>query len=970
MIRNCQVNHLNNPLGFRMENPLIFHWVAEDLPGKKTAASRIVVHELSRTDEKITVAADTGFAQLDSLAAPVEVPLKPETRYAWTVTVRTDTGAEETSPEQYFETGHSGEPWHAKWIGCDDDEPRHPVFSKEIRPSGRVVRARLYITGLGLYEAAIDGKKIGDEFLAPGCNNYSSWVQVQTYDVTDRIGGPCMLSVTLGNGWYKGRFGFTDLQAPWYGNSWKLLAELVLSYEDGTTASIGTDESWQVTRSNITFSNIYDGEQRDDTLSSVPAVPARLTDAPEAEITDRLSVPVTISTELPVKEKIITPKGETVMDMGQNLAGIFRLKLHHPARGSRIHLQFGEVLQDDCFYRGNLRSAKAECWYTSDGSDVTLQPTFTFYGYRYVKIEGVPDVDPADFTALALTSDMHRTGALTTGDEKINRLIANADWSRMDNFIDVPTDCPQRDERMGWTGDAEVFCPTALFQSDATAFYRKFLYDLRTEQQMLGGMVPVVVPSFDQKKLCGAAWSDVATIMPWTIYQFTGDASVLAESFDSMKTWVEYMRVREEDGHRWMKQFQFGDWLALDGDGKPDSVFGGTDNGFIAEVYYLYSTRITAQTAAVLGKAEEAARYDELAKNILADIRDTFFTPVGHCSIRTQTACLLSLALGLSPRPETVADDLKDLLLHSDNKLQTGFIGTPMLCEILSETGNPYLAWQILFNEEFPGWLYEVNLGATTIWERWNSLEPDGHVSSTGMNSFNHYSYGAIVTWIRERAAGLRRDPAVPGFRKVIFAPEPHARLHYADATYDSAAGRWSARWELSSEKDITIKLHVPFDCEAEVFLPNAPAEVYSDSSNPLFASVHSESSSSISASVNGDSSHSVSASAHSDGADSSSASDSGEDEVKICHVGPGDYSVSYTATAPFRRIWHASLTLRELLSYPAAACTVREVCPRAERLPAMYREFPLPEAIDAWDPNLVPAEQLKKLDEALRKVV
>ncbi len=932
MIRNCQVNHLNNPLGFRMENPLIFHWVAEGLPGKKTAASRIVVHELSRTDEKITVAADTGFAQLDSLAAPVEVPLKPETRYAWTVTVRTDTGAEETGPEQYFETGHSGEPWHAKWIGCDDDEPRHPVFSKEIHPSGRVVRARLYITGLGLYEAAIDGKKIGDEFLAPGCNNYSSWVQVQTYDVTDRISGSCTLSVTLGNGWYKGRFGFTDLQAPWYGNSWKLLAELVLSYEDGTTASIGTDESWQVTRSNITFSNIYDGEQRDDTLPPVPAVPARLTDAPEGKITDRLSVPVTISTELPVKEKIITPKGETVMDMGQNLAGIFHLKLHHPARGSRIHLQFGEVLQDDCFYRGNLRSAKAEYWYTSDGSDVTLQPMFTFYGYRYVKIEGVPDVDPADFTALALTSDMYRTGALTTGDEKINRLIANADWSRMDNFIDVPTDCPQRDERMGWTGDAEVFCPTALFQSDATAFYRKFLYDLRTEQQMLGGMVPVVVPSFDQKKLCGAAWSDVATIMPWTIYQFTGDASVLAESFDSMKAWVEYMRVREEDGHRWMKQFQFGDWLALDGDGKPDSVFGGTDNGFIAEVYYLYSTRITARTAAVLGKAEEAAHYDELAKNILADIRDTFFTPVGHCSIRTQTACLLSLALGLSPRPETVADDLKDLLLHSDNKLQTGFIGTPMLCEILSETGNPYLAWQILFNEEFPGWLYEVNLGATTIWERWNSLEPDGHVSSTGMNSFNHYSYGAIVTWIRERAAGLRRDPAVPGFRKVIFAPEPHARLHYADVTYDSAAGRWSACWELRSEKDITIRLHVPFDCEAEVLLPNAPESVYSDSSNPLFASVHSE--------------------------------------VKICHVGPGDYSVSYTATTPFHRIWHASLTLRELLSYPAAARTVREVCPRVERLPAMYREFPLPEAIDAWDPNLVPADQLKKLDDALRKVV
>ena len=934
MIRNCQVCHLDNPLGFRMDDTLMFRWTAEDLPGTRTDTARIVIYELSPSGEKIAVARDTGFTHLDSLAAEIRLPLKPETRYAWNVTVRTDTGAEEAGPEQYFETGRMDIPWHARWIGCDDTDPRHPVFSKEIHPSGKVVRARLYITGLGLYEASVDGQKIGNEFLTPGCNNYSSWIQVQTFDVTDLITDGCTLSVTLGNGWYKGRFGFTVLPEPWYGNSWKLLAELVLCLDDGTEQYIGTDESWQVTRSSITFSNIYDGEHRDDTLPPVPAVPARLTDAPEGRLTDRLSVPVTVAEELPVKEKILTPAGETVMDMGQNIAGIFRLKLHHPARGKRIHLQFGEVLQDGCFYRDNLRSAKAEYWYTSDGSDTTLQPAFTFYGYRYVKIEGIENPDPADFTALVLTSSMNRTGELHTGDERINRLIANADWSRKDNFIDVPTDCPQRDERMGWTGDAEVFCPTALFESDATAFYRKFLYDLRTEQKSLGGMVPVVIPSFDQKKLCGAAWSDAATIMPWTIYQYTGDASVLRESFDSMKDWVEYMRTREEDGHRWMKQFQFGDWLALDGDGKKDSVFGGTDNGFIAEVYYLYSTRITAQSAALIGRDEDAAAYGKLAEDILRDIRFTFFTPAGHCSIRTQTACLLSLAHGLSPRPETVASDLKDLLLHSDNKLKTGFIGTPMLCEALSETGNPYLAWQILFNEEFPGWLYEINLGATTIWERWNSLEPDGHVSSTGMNSFNHYSYGAIVTWIRERAAGLRRDPEVPGFRKVIYAPEPHIRLKYADVSYDSAAGRWSAHWELSSERAISVRLHVPFNCTADVILPKAPATVYEDRLNPLFASV------------------------------------TEEGEKRICHVGPGDYSVEYMAAEPFRRIWNTSLTLRELLSYPACARTIREVCPAAEQLPAMYREFPLPEAVDAWDPALIPEEKMKKLDEALRRVV
>ena len=277
MIRNCQVCHLDNPLGFRMDDTLMFRWTAEDLPGTRTDTARIVIYELSPSGEKIAVARDTGFTHLDSLTAEIRRPLKPETRYAWNVTVRTDTGAEEAGPEQYFETGRMDIPWHARWIGCDDTDPRHPVFSKEIHPSGKVVRARLYITGLGLYEASVDGQKIGNEFLTPGCNNYSSWIQVQTFDVTDLITDGCTLSVTLGNGWYKGRFGFTVLPEPWYGNSWKLLAELVLCLDDGTEQYIGTDESWQVTRSSITFSNIYDGEHRDDTLPPVPAVPARLT---------------------------------------------------------------------------------------------------------------------------------------------------------------------------------------------------------------------------------------------------------------------------------------------------------------------------------------------------------------------------------------------------------------------------------------------------------------------------------------------------------------------------------------------------------------------------------------------------------------------------------------------------------------------------------------------------------------------
>ena len=411
-ITNCKVNHMVNPLGFAIKKT-VFSWTVEESCGKKQTSAQI---QIWSNGKRIV---DTGWTDLDPLAAEVSVALIPRTRYVWNVAVRTDAGEEAISDLYWFETGKLDEPWQAKWIGCDDSEPRHPVFCKEIAAEKEVVSARLYICGLGLYEASWNGKKIGVEYLTPYCNNYDSWVQYQTFDVTTQLQKTGTLSVELGNGWYKGRFGFDRRQKPYYGDSWKLIAEVHITYADGTEETIGTDESWLVTRSNITFSNIYDGEQRDDTLPESAAVHAVLVDAPKGKLTARHSTPVVVQKELPVREMLHTPIGETVLDVGQNMTGSFRLAVNEPA-GTRIHLQFGEILQNGNFYRDNLRTAKAEYIYISDGKPHVLEPKFTFYGYRYVKVSGVSGLKAEDFTALVLHSALPKTGTLETGNKLVS----------------------------------------------------------------------------------------------------------------------------------------------------------------------------------------------------------------------------------------------------------------------------------------------------------------------------------------------------------------------------------------------------------------------------------------------------------------------------------------------------------------------------------------------------------------------
>lgn len=829
-IYDCKVNHLRNPLGYRMERT-VFSWKVADTKGKHQKAARLIIAK----DQQLTkIVSDSGWDEAaDSLGYEVVHNLEPRTRYYWTVSVQTDAGEEMTSEVQWYETAKNEELWSGKWITCDNTVPRHPFFEKEVHPSKEVAKARLYVSGLGLYEAYFAGEKIGSECLAPYSNNYNQWIQYQTYDVTKQVSEKGTLSILLGNGWYKGRFGSAgNEERGFYGNEWLVIAELVLTYTDGTEECIGTDESWQVRRSNIVLSNLYDGEHCDDTLPEESIETAILCEAPKGVLTERVSLPVTVHEVFQPVELIATPAGEQVFDLGQEIAGIFTLRVNEP-KGTKIHIQFGEILQNGNFYNGNLRTAKAEYIYVSNGEETIIQPHFTYYGYRYVKVQGVSELKEEDFKGLALYSEIEETGDIKTGHELVNKLVSNVRWGLKSNFIDVPTDCPQRDEKMGWTGDAQVFSPTATYLTDTYAFFAKYLYDMWQEQQEANGKVPWVVPSVGIN-MVSSVWGDAACIMPWNLYLFYGDVSILKDQFASMKAWVDYIRQVDGENHGWRREFHFGDWLSLDNStGNADDVLGATDEEFIANIYYAISAGLVAKAAAVLGYEAEQKEYQELSKEQFEIVKREYYSVTGRCCVKTQTALLLTLKYHLSDNEELTKEQLLQLFVKNGNKLNTGFIGTPIMCNVLSENGMNELAYKLFLNEDYPGWLHEVKLGATTMWERWNSVQEDGSISLTGMNSLNHYSYGSIVEWLFRHAAGLdflseenmEKGQSLVGCRKVVIQPVLDWNLKSLAATYHSPAGEYQSSWEIIDPTHVKIYVKVPFGCTAKLILPHAKEE-------------------------------------------------------------------------------------------------------------------------------------------------
>ncbi len=838
-ITELRTNHFTEPLGMYLGKP-IFSWVTNSEVDKKQTAARITVR-----NDRGDLLFDSGKqTEISSLGFEAQMKLAPRTRYTWEVTVWGDKGGV-ASASSFFETAKEEEPWAGKWIAADfEDKERQPLLKKDFSLAGKAVSARVYVCGLGIYELYLNGEKANEEYLLPGYHCYDSALEYQTFDVTSLLKkGDNTIGLSLGPGWYKGDIVF-DRFHNLYGDTMQAVCELRVKLEDGSEQVIASDESWKSYPSPVTFSNIYDGEFFDANLMTegwclpgckAPAhgvIPGKA----GAPLSARLGPKILKKHAFSPVEVIHTKKGETVLDFGQNLTGWVEFEVKEP-KGKEILISYGEVLQGGCFYRDNLRTAKSEYHYISDGVSRHVRPHFTFYGFRYVKVEGVTDLDPRDFTAFHIRSDIDPIGSIETGSAKVNRLFQNAIWGEFDNFLDVPTDCPQRDERLGWTGDAAIISSTACKNLYMPAFFHHFIENVRREQAHFDGSVPFFVPTPKVKwpgdnwlggndKGC-AIWSDVATMMPWAVYENFGDRSLLQREYPVMKAWVERVRRDDrEDGDRglWLRGMQLGDWLALDReDGDTQNPFGATDLAYTATAFYYYSASLTAKAAGALGYEQDAKEYEALANKIKKSFLGEYFTEDGALRIHeTQTACVISLYFKLYPENggKRVIDTLLRLLKENNMHLNTGFCGTPFLCLALTENGAQDTACDLFLNEDFPSWLYEVNLGATTVWERWNSILPDGSISGTGMNSLNHYAYGSIVDWMYRCLCGLNPTEEAPGYKKAVISPKPDPRLRFAHLTMDSASGRYAVRWHYEGET-VRYQVTVPFDCEAELHLPD-----------------------------------------------------------------------------------------------------------------------------------------------------
>lgn len=735
--------------------------------------------------------------------------------------------------------------WKAKWITPNlvEDEKKSnpsPILRTEFAVKKKIARARLYASAMGLYEMELNGKRVGDEYFTPGWTAYDFRYQYQTYDVTAMVqSGANCLAATLGDGWFRGRLAW-DGKRNTYGTKLALLAQLEITYTDGTTEIVGSDEKWKASTGAVLISDIYNGETYDARLEKTGWSEAgfdtsgwkgvTVLDSVKAKVVAPAGPPVKRIEEIKPVKVLKTPAGDTVLDMGQNMVGWMRFRVTAPA-GTNVTLRHAEVLdKEGNFYTENLRSAKQTVRYTTKGQGVEVfQPHFTFQGFRYVAVSGWPgEVKPEDFTGIVVHSAMERTGTFESSNPLMNQLEHNIIWGQKGNFLDVPTDCPQRDERLGWTGDAQVFAATASFNHDTAAFYTKWLKDVALDQED-DGAVPFVIPnalSHDTRQgaAASAGWADVATVLPWTVYQAFGDKRILEEQYPSMKAWVDYMRKQAADRYIWSSGFSFGDWLAF---ATTDSDYPGatTDKDFLQTAYFAWSTNLLAKTAAVLGKNEDAAEYAALEQEIKAAFLREFVTENGRISPNTQTAYALALEFDLLP--VSMRKEAADRLAADVKKfghLTTGFLGTPVLCKALSDNGHLDEAYMLLNRKEYPSWLYPVTKGATTIWERWDGIKPDGSFQDPGMNSFNHYAYGAIGEWMYRAVAGIQIDEAKPGYRHVVIEPRPGGDLAHASASVETMYGLVASSWEKTADT-FTLKVTIPPNTTATVKLPSGKVE-------------------------------------------------------------------------------------------------------------------------------------------------
>lgn len=706
----------------------------------------------------------------------------------------------------------------SEWIkGYEKNLRGGTVYLKNFRCAAKAEKAILKITALGVYEVKLNGERVGDFILAPGWTSYLNRLQVQSYDVTNLLKTENSLEVTVGQGWRaiankrdgSDFLGYRDTA---------LIAELTIVYADGTAESIVTDSSWTARESKLRYTNIYDGDIYDATFKAGSARHCICVDLEKDMLIPQEGEKIVEQERMPALQVIKTPAGETVIDFGQNMTGYVEFSIKGTP-GAQATISHGETLdRDGNFYNANYRSARAQIKFTCDGEEHIYKSALTFFGFRYIRLENWPDeVKKENFTAIVVHSDIRRTGYFECSDETVNKLFKNIIWGQKSNFLDVPTDCPQRDERLGWTGDAQVFVRTASLNFDVKRFFKKWLRDLAADQGR-DGCVPHVIPNIFDDMGGSSAWSDAAVICPWEIYRTYGDKAVLEEQFDSMKAWIDWMRERSENGRR-SGGSHFGDWLGLD---SPEGSYkGSTPEDLIATAYYKYSTELFIKAAHALGR--DVAEYENIPAEAAAAFRREYMEN-GRVKNATQTACVLALCFDITDDRAATATQLNELVKRSGH-LETGFVGTPYLLHALSDNGYAETAYDLLLRREYPSWLYPISKGATTVWEHWDGIKPDGTMWSTDMNSFNHYAYGAVADWMYGAAAGINSDPDRPGFEHIIFHPVTDRRLDFVKASIDTRRGTVASEWRRENGR-IKYIFTVPEGCGASVIIGGEKHEV------------------------------------------------------------------------------------------------------------------------------------------------
>lgn len=824
-----RTEYLENPIGMDEERPR-FSWIMEDSRNSALqSAYQIVVDDESGTEVWDSGKVESGESVQMKYSGK---PLVPMTKYSWKVRIYDHSGKASDWAAASFETGFMNRRWSSRWIETNHPgNPEYPVayLRKEFSCTKKIVKARAYATALGIYEMSINGGKVSDNCFAPGWTDYHNRVQYQAYDVTKLLKkGENAVGAMLADGWFTGCISRNDTTKEcYYGKRPAFRAELHVYYADGTKDVIVTNETWTFSHDGpIRHSDIYMGEMFNSNLRkniegwNKPGFKP-VTLWRNANENHELKKNIEWNSGAPVRRiqevkpvSVSRPTAKTiVLDFGQNLVGREKF-IPNTEKDCWIHIKHGEMLNPDgTVYTENLRAAKATTSYWVEGAREEYEPSFTFYGFRYIEISGWEGkLDKNDFTAVVIHSDMERTGYFECSNKLVNQLYSNLVWGQKGNYLDIPTDCPQRNERLGWTGDTQVFINVASYNYDVGAFFTKFIEDLNLCRNEWGEYPHFAPLSGRWGRGAASAWADAGVICPYHIYLKYGDKTLLEKYYPQMRRWILSERDNSED--LIYNQACFGDWLHLNANTPPD---------LISTAFFAYGAELVEKFARILGHQRDAEEMAELREKIKAAFTKKFIGKDGSLTVKTQTAAILALYFDMVPeksRAKIVKDFADDIVKNRGCHLSTGFIGTSYIVHALATNGQTELAYKLLEQTTYPGWLYSVTQGATTIWERWNSWSHVDGFGDVGMNSFNHYAYGAVGDFMYNTICGIRPCEDVPAFKRFVIAPVPGGTLTHASASYMSAYGLIKSSWEKLKDSKLEFSVTIPANTTAEVFFP------------------------------------------------------------------------------------------------------------------------------------------------------